>query len=164
MRWGFLSVTDLVAQSWCEQKLVYSYFPPTPEYELLPLEEIAPAVAAGQEIHQVRLAISFCLCNWVSLRRPFVSLAVAFGGRDIKLAFRSQWRVRPSVHHLLDDGRFCLYRLSCSHRSDPFFHCAKERDMELGEKVVIETETKEDRVALQFAQLLEVGGVFKGDG
>ena len=31
--------------------------------------------------------------------------------------------------------------------------------MEMGEKVVIETETKEDRVALQFAQLLEVGGL-----
>ena len=53
MRWGFVSVTDLVAQSWCEQKLVYSYFPPTPEYEMVPLEEIAPAVAAGQQIHQV---------------------------------------------------------------------------------------------------------------
>ena len=28
--------------------------------------------------------------------------------------------------------------------------------MELGDKIVVETETKEDRVALQIAQLLEV--------
>ena len=34
---------------------------------------------------------------------------------------------------------------------------AQERDLELGDKVVVETETKEDRVALQLAQLLEVG-------
>jgi len=82
MRWGYVSATDLVAQPWCEQKLVYSYIPPTVEYEMVPLEEISPAVAAGQQIHQ-------------------------------------------------------------------------ERESELGDQIVIETETKEDRVALQFAQLLE---------
>jgi len=82
MRWGYLSVTDLVSQSWCEQKLVYSYFPPTDDYLMVPLEEISPAVAAGQEIHQ-------------------------------------------------------------------------DRDLELGDKLVVDAHTKEDRVALQFAQLIE---------
>ena len=98
MRWGFLSVTDLVAQSWCEQKLVYSYFPPTPEYELLPLEEIAPAVAAGQEIHQVRLAVSFCLCNWLSPRRPFVRVSPSRLAEEISIKFfdRNGGFVRPS--------------------------------------------------------------------
>ena len=109
MRWGFVSVTDLVAQSWCEQKLVYSYIPPTPDYEMVPLEEISPAVAAGQQIHQVS--------SWLK-------------------------KSANKYHHHGD------------HANIPSFP-KKERDLELGDQMVIETETKEDRVALQFAQLLE---------
>ena len=38
-----------------------------------------------------------------------------------------------------------------------FYHFfGQERELELGDQIVIETESKEDRVALQFGQLLEV--------
>lgn len=52
LRYGYLCVSDLLSQAWCEQQMVYSFRPP-PDVVIVEREE-KPQVIAGSHIHLAR--------------------------------------------------------------------------------------------------------------